>query len=341
LHLKRVICVGAVAAGALASTVGVASASAATISEAGSSLVYPVASVWASHYTGATVNTAAGGSGKGIQLVTAGQVDIGASDAPMTSSQYGSGSYVQIPWGLSATGIGYNLPGVKSLDLTGKLLAGIYTGQITSWGSSAITSINKKYASALKRDGNIVPVFRSDGSGDSYAIQHYMSLAAPSVWKDGFGTIFTGPSDGTGENGNSGVAGEVKSNKGTIGYISGAYLLQQHLSVASVANAAGNYEVPNLSAIADAAESNSTISPQGPDFQGISIVDPSSKYKTAYPISTYTYAIVSKSDSNLSAVQAFLSWVTSGPGLQYGASLDFEKLPKGVQSADAGLISSL
>jgi phosphate transport system substrate-binding protein len=336
------ICVGAVGAAALASTVGVASASAATISEAGSSLVYPVASVWASHYTGATVNTAAGGSGKGIQEVTAGQVDIGASDAPMTSGQYGSsGTYVQIPWGLSATGIGYNLPGVKTgLKLTGKILAEIYTGKITTWDNSAIVNLNKKDKGALGRDGKITPVFRSDGSGDSYAFQHYLTEVAPTIWTSGYGTAFPG-TVGVGENGNAGVAGEVKSNKGTIGYISGAYLLQQHLSVGAIGNAAGNYELPNISSILNAASSNSTISAQGPSFTGISIVDPAKKYKTAYPISTFTYAIVSKSDSNLSAVQAFLTWVTAGPGLQYGVSLDFAPLPKGVQSADAALISSL
>jgi phosphate transport system substrate-binding protein len=340
LHLKRMICVGAVAAGALAST-GVATASATTISEGGSSLVYPVASVWASHYTGATVNTAAGGSGKGIQEVTAGQVDIGASDAPMTSGQYGSGNYVQIPWGLSATGIGYNLPGIgNGLKLNANVLAQIYTGAIKTWGSPAITKLNPTLAKKLKGEGAITPVFRSDGSGDSYAFQHFLTASAGRVWKLGYSTAFGG-STGTGENGNSGVSEEVKSNKGTIGYISGAYLLQQHLSVAAIGNADGKYELPEISAIQDAAESNSTITAQGPDFQGVSIVNPSKKYKTAYPISTYTYAIVSKSDSNLSAVQAFLTWVTNGPGQEFGVTLDFAPLPKGIRSADAGLISSL
>jgi phosphate transport system substrate-binding protein len=334
------ICVGAVAAGALASA-GVASANAATISEAGSSLVFPIASVWASHYSGATVNTAAGGSGKGIQLVTANQVDIGASDAPMTSGQYGSGNYVQIPWGLSATGIGYNLPGISTgLKLNGTVLAEIYTGKITSWGDSAITKLNPTLAKKLKADGKITPVFRSDGSGDSYAFQNFLTHAAPKIWVDGVSTSFPGTA-GVGENGNAGVAGEVKSNKGTIGYISGAYLLQQHLSVAAIGNQAGKYELPNISSILNAASSNSKITAQGPGFTGASIVNPGKAYKTAYPISTYTYAIVSKSDSNLSAVQQFLTWVTNGPGLQYGVSLDFAPLPKAIRSADAGLINSL
>jgi phosphate transport system substrate-binding protein len=341
LHLKKMICVGALAAGALATT-GVASASAATITEAGSSLVYPVASVWASHYSANTVNTRAGGSGAGIAAVTAGQVDIGASDAPMTPGQYGSGSYVQIPWGLSATGIGYNLPGISTgLKLTGNILAEIYTGKITSWGDPQITKLNPTLAGKLKGEGTITPVFRSDGSGDSYAFQNYLSHAAGKVWTFGFSTSFPGTA-GVGENGNAGVAGEVKSNKGTIGYISGAYLLQQHLSVAAIRNNAGKYEFPNIASILNAAASNTSISPQGANFTGLSIVNPSSKYKTAYPISTFTYAIVSMSDKNLPNVQDFLSWVVNPKeGQEYGVSLDFAPLPAAVRSIDAGLINSL
>lgn len=334
------ICVGAVAAGVVAST-GVATASA-NITEAGSSLVYPIASVWASHYSADTVNTRAGGSGAGIAAVTAGQVDIGASDAPMTSSQYGSGNYVQIPWGLSATGIGYNLPNIKTgLHLTGTVLAQIYTGKITTWGNPAITKLNKSLASKLKADGKITPVFRSDGSGDSYAFQNYLTHADAKDWTFGVSTSFPGQA-GVGENGNAGVAGEVKQNKGTIGYISGAYLLQQKISVAAIRNGAGQYTVPNISAILNAAASNTTLTGQGSSFTGDSIVNPGKGFKTAYPISTYTYAIVSKSDKNLGNVQQFLDWVINPKeGQEYGVSLDFAPLPAKVRSEDQALINSL
>ena len=50
LHLKRMICASVAALGVTAS-VATASASAVTIKEAGSSLVYPLATDWAAHYT--------------------------------------------------------------------------------------------------------------------------------------------------------------------------------------------------------------------------------------------------------------------------------------------------
>ncbi len=327
----------------------VASASAATIKEAGSSLVYPLVAIWSGHYTGASVVAAAGGSGVGITDIDANSVDIGASDAPMTAQQYSGDSHnpVEIPWALTATGVGYNLPGVGTgLKLSATVLADIYTGKITTWGSSAITKLNPHFAKALKADGKITPVFRSDGSGDSYAFQSFLIRGAPKVWTTPPSTIFPG-TVGQGENGNSGVAGEVRSNKGTIGYISAAYLIQQNIHVAAIENAAGGFELPDAKNIANAAASNTTIPSQGSAFTsagGVVIQYPSKKFKIAYPISTYSYAILNQSDSldSASTNQGFLTWVISATGGQkLGGNLDFVPLPAAIRSADATLINTL
>ena len=344
MHLKRMICASVAALGVTAS-VATASASAVTIKEAGSSLVYPLATDWAAHYSGANVSTSSVGSGKGINLIQVGQVDIGASDAPMTSSQYSldhAGTPVQIPWALSATGVGYNIPGVSyGLQLNGAVLAGIFSGKITNWNSSAILKLNPQFKRALKRAGRITPVYRSDGSGDSYAFQHYLTVAGGRAWSLGYSTSW-GASAGVGENGNSGVAAEVRANKGTIGYISAYYLINQRITTAKIENAARKFEFPQLDNIADAAKSNSSVPAQGAGFSGVSIVYPSARYKTAYPISTYTYAIVNQQDSNVSAVKSFLSWVISrNGGLYLGTQLDFAPLPSSIISADTGLINSL
>lgn len=342
MQLKRMMCVGAVIVGATAST-AVANASADTVTEAGSSLIYPLAETWAKNYTAATVQTSAGGSSVGIADISHSAISIGASDAPMTSAQFSqdtSGSPVQIPWALSATGLGYNIPGVGAgLELTPTIIADIYTGKITNWNNAAITKINPKFASALKKAGPITPVFRSDGSGDSYAVQHFLTEAAPSIWKLSYSTAWGGTA-GTGENGNAGVAGEVTKVKGSIGYLAAYYLVENHINAAAVQNAAGKYEVPNPTNILAAANSNSTVSAQGSGFTGVSIVWPAKKYKTAYPISTYTYAIVNKGEPGVADVQAFLNWAIS-TGQSEGATLDFVPLPTTIRSADTTLINSL
>lgn len=343
MSLKRTICLGAAVFGVTAST-AVATASA-KIVEAGSSLVYPLAAAWAQHYSADSVITSAGGSVAGIQDVQHGTVDIGTSDAPMTSAQCTgdvSGTPVQLPWALTATGVGYNIPGVpQGLKLSATVLAEIYTGKITTWGDSAITKLNPKFASALKKAGRITPVYRSDGSGDSYVFQRFLKVGAGAGWPYGFGTSWGGTT-GVGALGNGAVASEVKGNTGTIGYMSISYLIQQKITTAQVENAAGKFNYPNPRNIESAASYNTKLSPQGPSFTGISIVYPSKAYPAAYPISTYTYAIVNKNDPNLASVAAFLKWVINpAGGQQVGNNLGFVPLPGAIRTTDQGLIAGL
>ncbi len=356
MYLKRLICAGVATMG-VAATAGVATASASTISESGSSLVYPLVAKWSAVYHTNTVKAAAGGSSAGISSIqTAGSSanTIGASDAPMTSTQYSGGTnagkYVEIPWALSATDVVYNIPGVSNgLKLTGSILAQIYTGKITSWSNAAIVKLNPKYTAALKKAPKITPVFRSDGSGDSFVFQNFLTKSAPKQWvlngsAPAVSTTFPGIV-GQGENGNYGISGEVSKNAGAIGYVSAYYAISQHgIRQAALQNAAGNFELANGATIQNAAKSNSAIPAQGDAFTsalGVQIQYPSKAYKTAYPISTYTYAIVlSKGEQSPGDLQNFLTWATT-TGQKYGSALVFYPLPQGIVSADAGLINSI
>ena len=342
------VCVGAVAMGAIGAPMAASAiASAATIKEAGSSLVYPLVARWSHVYNSDTVTAAAGGSGAGIAAVSSNAVDIGASDAPMSSSQYsGDAGHnpVEIPWALSATEVVYNIPGVHAgLRLNATIMAEIYAGKITSWGSPAIVKLNPKLKKALKKAPKITPVFRSDGSGDSYAFQNFMFKGAPKAWTVPPSTSFAG-TVGQGENGNYGVAGEVAKNAGTVGYVSAYYVLSQHgIHPAALQNAAGKFVMANGASIIAAAKSNAKIPAQGSAFTtagGVSIQYPSKKFKTAYPLATYTYAIVNKDGSHVSAVQGFLNWAVT-TGQKYGAALDFYPLPASIVSQDKSLINGL
>src|ERR1700709_1030726 len=104
-------------------------------------------------------------------------VASGASDAPLTPQQAAAcNGCVQVPWALSATGLGFNIPGVKKLNLSGKILAGIYFGKITNWNDPKIKQINP---AAKLPNLTITPVFRSDGSGDTYTFTNYLSKISP------------------------------------------------------------------------------------------------------------------------------------------------------------------
>ncbi len=163
-------------------TVSAASASAAGITGAGSTLVAPLMANWINGFEikeGIPVKYGSVGSGAGIAQITARTVDFGASDAPLTPEQAAAcNGCVQIPWGLSAVGIGFNVPGVKKLKLTGPLLAQIYFGKITNWNDPKIKKVNPK---AKLPNLAITPVFRSDGSGTTYGFVRYLSQDQPGL----------------------------------------------------------------------------------------------------------------------------------------------------------------
>jgi phosphate transport system substrate-binding protein len=336
LHLKRLTCcaVALLGVSAFGST---ATAAAGTLQGAGSTLVAPLENEWAAGFknqTGNSVTYAGVGSGTGITDISNRIVDFGASDAPLSAAQAAAcNSCVMVPWALSATGIGYNVPGIgNGLKLTPAILSGIYLGTITTWNNPAITKINKGMnLPSLK----ITPVFRSDGSGDTYAFTNYLS-DVNSTWNSrvGYATTVSFPT-GVGSKGNSGVATTVENTSGAIGYISASYLIAQKISTAKIQNAKGNYEYPGLNNIINAAATVHSV-----PSTGLHIVDPPKSQKIAYPISTFTYAIVPSAPKQAALLQSWLTYAVT-TGRTTGIGIDFAPIPTVVQNYCKQVIASL
>jgi phosphate transport system substrate-binding protein len=316
---------------------GAASASAAGLTGAGSTLVAPLMANWINGFEikeGIPVKYASVGSGAGISQITARTVDFGASDAPLTAEQAAKcNGCVQIPWALSATGVGFHIQGIKKLNLTGKILAGIYFGKITKWNDPKIQKANPK---AKLPALTITPVFRSDGSGDTYAFTNYLSKISP-AWKNEVGYATTVQfRAGVGAKGNSGVTSTVTSTNGAIGYISASYLIAAGIGAAAVENKAGNFELPNLKNISAAAEAVKGVPPSNE----LNITNSPKSATLAYPISTFTYAIVPHTAPQKGFLQQFINYALT-KGQVYGAALDFAPLPKVVLKAAQASAASL
>jgi phosphate transport system substrate-binding protein len=316
---------------------GAASASAAGLTGAGSTLVAPLMANWINGFEikeGIPVKYGSVGSGAGIAQITARTVDFGASDAPLTPEQAAKcNECVQIPWALTGVGIGFHIQGVKKLNLTGPILAGIYFGKITNWNDPKIKKVNP----GVKLPNlTITPVFRSDGSGDTYAFTNYLSKVSP-AWKSSvsYATSVQFPA-GVGGKGNAGVTSTVTATNGAIGYITATYLVAAGLGAAAVQNNAGNYELPNLKNI----EAAAAIVKSVPANNEMHIVDPPKKATLAYPISTFTYAIVPHNAPQKGFLQQFVTYCLT-IGQKYGAALDFAPLPKVVLSAAKRSVGSL
>ena len=308
----------------------------AALTGAGSTLVAPLMANWITGFesgTGIGVKYSAVGSGEGIKAIGNRTVDFGASDAPMTSEQAAEcNGCVTIPWALTATGVGVNVPGVSKVNLSGPVLAEIFMGKITKWNDKKIAALNPK---AKLPSTTITPIYRSDGSGDTYAFTNYLSKVSP-TWRSqyGFGTS-VGFNAGVGAKGNSGVTSSLKT-PGAIGYVAAAYLIGAGVHAAAIENAAGNFELPNLANIEEAASVLKSVRPNS----GVSIVAPPKSATKAYPISTFTYAIVPGNAPQATALKEFINYALT-KGQSYGAALDFAPLPNVVLSAAQKALGSL
>jgi phosphate transport system substrate-binding protein len=340
LHRKRLISLTVAALIASMTAATAIAVAAGSLTGAGSTLVAPLMAQWTSdfqHRTGVSVTYGPVGSGTGIADITSRSVDFGASDAPLTQSQASAcNGCVQIPWGLTATAVAINVNGLRSIHLTGQVVAKIYLGQITNWNSPQIKKLNKH---TNLPSLPITVVYRSDGSGDTYAFTNFLSKES-STWASrvGFATTVSFPTvpNGTGGKGNSGVTAIVSSTNGAIGYIAASYLIGRNLGVAALQNAAGNYEFPNFANIEAAGQTVTRV----PNNNELHIVDPPSSASKAYPLSTFTYAIVPKASSSASLLTQFIKYALT-TGQSFGPALDFAPLPKVVVKAAQKTANSL
>ena len=305
---------------------------------AGSTLVAPLMSKWQSDYAGKseeTVTYGAIGSGGGIDQITSRTVDFGASDAPLTEEQFEEANGVeQIPWALSGTVPAYNVSGAPSnLKLSGEVLADIYLGNITTWDDPAIAKLNP---GASLPSTKITPVYRSDGSGDTYAFTNYLSTVDPEFKsKVGTSTTVKFPT-GVGAEKNDGVSAAISQTDGAIGYVGLAYALSNELSMPLIENSAGNFPEPNVESVEAAADAVSKIGPNNE----ISLAELPSSAADAYPISTYTYVIVPLESEKADALKKFITYAI-GPGQEFGPDLDFAPLPKQVVAAGKKAIAKI
>ena len=319
----------ATALSAVAFFAGTAAAQSVDLTGAGATFPYPIYSKWFSDYaksTGVKINYQSIGSGGGIRQLSEQTVDFGASDSPMSDKEIASakgGPVLHFPTVMGAVVITYNVPGInkRALNLSGDVVADIFSGKITKWNDARIAAQNR--GTALP-NSDILVVHRSDGSGTTYIFSDYLSAVSPS-WSStlGKGKEIKWPV-GLGAKGNEGVAGQVKQTPGSIGYVELAYAKQNHLPFANVKNAAGRYITPSIASVTSAAAGAKL--PKDTDYR-VSIVNAAGK--DSYPISSMTWILVYQNQPD--AVKGeklvnFLRWAYKD-GEKTAASLDYAPLP--------------
>ncbi len=310
----------------------VGKADTARITGAGSTFAAPLYTRWFVDYkaqvaAGVQGNYQAIGSGGGIQNITQNTVDFGATDAPMTDSEMAKAPGIQhIPTSLGPVVVTYNISGISQpLKLDGDTLAKIYLGTIKKWDDPAITAQNQ---GAKLPSSDIIVVHRSDGSGTSYAFTDYLSKVS-SNWDASVGTSKNPQWPvGLGGQGNDGVTQQVKQNTNSIGYVELIYADKNNLPKAQLKNASGAYITPTAQ--------SATLAAQGvtlPADYRVSIVN--SKTAGAYPISTFTWILLYRDQTNASNGKALVDflWWAIHDGQNDAQQLDYAPLPGDVVHA--------
>ena len=321
---------------ATSSSTATSSGGSVDLTGAGATFPYPLYSKWFSTYatlTGVIINYQSIGSGGGIRQLSEGTVDFGATDSPMSDDELAKakgGAILHIPTVLGAVVITYNLPAVTTpLELTPQIIADIFTGRITKWSDTRITSINP---TVKLPSSDILVVHRSDGSGTSYIFTDYLTKAVPAWAKSvGKGKEVKWPA-GLGAKGNEGVAGQVKQTPGAIGYVELAYAKQNKLPMAAVENQAGKFIIASVPAVTAAAAGAARTLPPNTDYR-ISIVD--APGADSYPISSFTWILVyqhQKDPVKGKKLVDFLNWALTDGEAEAG-SLDYAPLPADMASS--------
>jgi len=320
--------------------------------ETGSTLLYPLFNLWVQAYTKShadvQITTRSTGSGAGIAQALSGVVQLGASDAYLGNTELTNyPGMMNIAVAISSQMVNYNIPGLNTthLKLSGPVLAGIYSGQITNWNDAAIAKLNP----GVKLPPNaIVPVRRFDGSGDTFIFTQYLSDSTPSwAQTQSYGTSISWPSVARilAANGNPGMVDVVMHMPYSIAYIGISFkstIDRENLGTALLSNQAGNFVLPTVETVKAAADAEVARTPTD---ERISLIF--APGDNSYPIINYEYVIVKEkqpSPAVAKEIKDFLYWAVQSDGGNAPSFMDkvsFVPLPASVRRLSEAQIAKI
>lgn len=286
---------------------------------------------------GITVKYEGGGSGKGRADLAAGVVNFAGSDtAPIPASEvarFDGRTVLYFPVVIGPITVAYNLPRIRTLRLSGPVIAAIFQGTITSWSDPAIAADNP---GLTLPNTPITIVHRSDSSGTTENFSQFLVDSALGVWKLGSNSIIDWPASSRSAVGNSGVASIVKNTVGAIGYVDFADAKVAGLTYAQIRNQAGRYVVPSPTS-ASAAASQVTVKPDL-TFSAIWAAGASS-----YPITYQSWDLVYAQQPDANDAKLLLAWIgyLLGDGQTLLVGLNYAPLPSSIDQLAVHQLSKI
>jgi len=265
------------------------------LSGAGASFPSKIYQRWFADFAkegGHRVNYQAVGSGSGRKAFLDETVDFGASDDPMKQVDIDKAKrgLVQIPMTGGTIAFGYNNPSCD-LKLTQEQAVQVAIGEINNWNQVGCDEQPMTW------------VYRSDGSGTTAAFTNSMK-AFSKKWKLGTGKSVAWPV-GIGNKGNAGVAGNIRTTPGSIGYVNQSYV-KGEIRAAELQNKNGDFVAPTVESGALALNGIRLD-------ENLAGTDPNPAAEGAYPIATLTWVLAYETGNGrkTEAVKATLSRLLS------------------------------
>jgi phosphate transport system substrate-binding protein len=285
--------------------------------------------------SGITVNYNPVGSGTGRDDLAANTVLYAGSDSPIPSkdaSQFKK-KVLYFPVQIGPIAIAYNVSGVTDLKLDATVLAGIFSGKITTWNDPAIKALNP---SASLPSAAISLEVRSDSSGTTQNFSQYLVDAAGSAWTLGTSSIISFPKSAHANDGGSAVAAAVKATSNSIGYVDFSTASATSLTAASIKNSAGDYVAPSSASAAAAA---THVTPAA-NLTFLTVDEPGA---TSYPITYQSWDLVYATQPNATDASLLKAWLgyLLGPAQSQLTPLNLAPLPSSIDSAAVAQLSQI
>jgi phosphate transport system substrate-binding protein len=323
-----------------------------TVTETGSTLIYPLFVSWIDAYgkvdASLQMKASATGSGAGIEQAIAKKVQIGTSDAYFSDNEAMANPHIlNIPIAISAQTVQVNLPELRDrgLKLSGPVLADIYSGKIHDWDAAPIAEMNQGVS--LPHHA-IIPVRRADGSGDTFIFTQFLTFSTPK-WENsiGYGTTVNWPAVASVQtaSGNQGMLDTIAKTPYSVGYVGGSFADQAAkagLITAMLQNQEGKFLLPSRSTVIAAA---AELTPRTPPDERLTLVF--APGANSYPLINYEYAIVSEQQSDAQSAQAisnFLLWCISpqgGSAESFLSPVHFIALPTSIRARSEEQIAKI
>ena len=309
-----------------------------TITAGGSSYANSILSTCAQAYKTDTITYASVGSGAGRNNFTSGTYDFGASDAPYPAADKKPDNFTYVPLVGGPIAVVFNVDGVKSLNLTAKVLGGMMNGRYKTWNDEEIQKLNPK---AVLPNLPINVVYRSGSSGTTQAFANYLRGNGASGYRDN-GTWSTASSQsapvGSSAANSQLLVASVLATKNSISYADLSDVAAKGLPYAALRNPSGQFILPSVKA------ASAFLGTQKVLANGILDIDYKKNVRGGYNNSLVTYALAPTASTNAAkgtAIKKFLTYVINSCAPSQGPKLNYSPLSAALKKKALELVAKV